>query len=220
MSGRYNHSLMAFAAACVMATSPVEAGSRLYDMSVFLSAGGAAERSPTPVGTGYYQTAARGDSGGLGGILSEVRLGVLKHDFGPFSSSEEEGIDVNVEFLFFAPDALEFIWSPRPHLGVTINTADDTNQAYFGLSWEFDVWRDLFVGFSFGGSVHDGETETFRIDKKELGCKLLFRESVEAGYRFAGHHAVTIFLDHVSNANICVQNEGLENFGVRYGYRF
>jgi lipid A 3-O-deacylase len=130
------------------------------------------------------------------------------------------GVDVNFEVLFVAPEILELIWSPRPHFGATINTDGDTSQVYFGLSWEFDVWRDLFVGFSFGGSVHDGETETDRIDKKELGCRLLFRESVEAGYRFGGRHAITMFLDHVSNAKICFKNEGLENFGARYGYRF
>lgn len=208
--------LISIATLCVLAAGPVEAGRRLYDMGVFLTASDESRAAPASAGRAAAESAPEG----LGGILSEVRIGVLKHDFGPFSSSEEHGIDVNLEFLFVAPDALEFLWSPRPHLGVTINTDDDTNQAYFGLSWEFDVWRDMFVGFSFGGSVHDGETETFRTDKKELGCKLLFRESVEVGWRLGDNHAITVFLDHVSNANICVQNEGLENFGMRYGYRF
>ena len=137
-------SLISIATLCVLAAGPVEAGHRLYDMGVFLTASDRPRTSSASAG----RTAAEGAREGLGGILSEVRLGVLKHDFGPFSSSEEHGIDVNLEFLFVAPDALEFLGSPRPHLGVTINTDDDTNQAYFGLSWEFDVWRDWFVGFS------------------------------------------------------------------------
>ena len=237
MSGRPSLNWLSIAALCVVAAGPVEAGNRLYDMGVFLPGGearpgatvnpglAAAEKSDAPVWTPLSQTADRGKSGDggtdiLGGILSEVRLGVLKHDFGPFSSSEEHGVDVNMELLFVSPDLLEFAWSPRPHIGATINTDGDTSQVYFGLSWEFDVWRDMFAGFSFGGSVHDGEKATNRTDKKELGCKLLFRESVEIGWRFGGHHAVTAYLDHVSNANICDQNEGLENLGVRYGYRF
>jgi lipid A 3-O-deacylase len=156
----------------------------------------------------------------LGGFLSEVRLGVLKHDTGPFSRTEEDGVNVNLELLFTSPGFLKAVWSPRPHLGVSINTSGDTNQAYFGLSWEFDVWRSMIVGFSLGGSVHDGETKTDRIDRKELGCHLLFRESLEIGWRFGQHHAITAFLDHMSNAGLCDKNEGLENVGVRYGYRF
>ena len=234
MPRRLKLSLLSIAACCVVAASPVEAGRRLYDMGVFLPGGAArhgitvspglaaAERSRPLADDRTADRRKSGDGGseGLGGIISELRLGVLKHDFGPFTSSEEDGIDVNFEILFASPGFLEFAWSPRPHLGATINTDGDTNQVYFGLSWELDVWRDLFVGFSFGGSVHDGETETFRTDKKELGCRLLFRESVEIGYRFAGRHAVSAFLEHVSNANICDRNEGLENLGVRYGYRF
>ncbi len=219
---RLNLGLISIAVSCVMVAFPVEAGRRLYDMRVFRLAG---EGPSSPVGTREFQTADHGPSrdggsDGLGGILSELRLGVLKHDFGPFSSSEEHGVDVNFEFLFVAPGLLEAIWSPRPHIGATINTGGDTSQAYFGLTWEFELWRDLFVGFSFGGSVHDGEKTTNRTNKKKLGCRLLLRESVEIGWRFAGRHAVTAFLDHVSNANICDRNEGLENLGVRYGYRF
>ena len=234
MPNRLDHCLIVIAACCILTAGPAEAGARLYDMSIYLSADAvrrdgtpspsltAAENSPKPVRYRESPSAKPGNkqSKALGGFLSEVRLGVLKHDFGPFSSSEEDGIDVNFELLFASPGFLQIIWSPRPHLGVTINTDDDTDQAYFGLSWEFDVWRNLFAGLSFGGAIHNGETETDRSDKKELGCKLQFRETVELGYRFGGRHAITAFLDHVSNANLCDKNEGLENLGVRYGYRF
>ncbi len=234
MSNRLVHNLVVIAACCILTVGPAEAGNRLYDMSIYLSAGSdrrdgtsspslaAADKSPKPVGSRYSPTAERGNnqSTALGGILSEVRFGVLKHDFGPFSSSEESGIDVNFELLFVSPGLLEFIWSPRPHLGVTINSDGNTDQAYFGLSWEIDVWRNLFVGLSFGGAFHNGENESDRADKKDLGCNPLFRESLELGYRFGGRHAITAFLDHISNARLCENNEGLENFGIRYGYRF
>ena len=49
---------------------------------------------------------------------------------------------------------------------------------------------------------------------------MLFRESASFGYILAERHGISVFLDHVSNANICDKNEGLENFGLRYGYRF
>ena len=157
---------------------------------------------------------------GLWGVISEIRLGAFVHDEGPFSRNEEDGYDGNLEVLFVSPDFLDIVWAPRPHMGVTINSRGDTSQAYMGLSWEWSFWGNWFAGFSLGGSVHDGKLKTVRIDRKELGCRLLFRESVEVGYRFGGRHGISGFLDHISNANICDRNEGLESFGIRYGYLF
>ncbi len=150
----------------------------------------------------------------------EIRLGALIHDEGPFSRNEEDGFDTNLEILFPAPKYLAAIWSPRPHIGATINSNGNTNQGYFGLTWEWDFWKNWFGGFSFGGSIHDGKTKTDKLDRKELGCRLLFREAVEVGYRFNRHHSISVLLDHISNGKICDKNEGLENFGLRYGYRF
>ncbi len=155
------------------------------------------------------------------GIISEVKFGVLAHDIGPFSSNEEDvTANINAELLFASPRFLSFLWSPRPHLGLTINPEGDTSQIYAGLTWEITLSRHWFIDFSFGGSLHDGERTTTRDDRKELGCRLLFRESFEIGYRFDSGHSLTGFLAHISNANICDKNEGLENAGLRYGYRF
>jgi lipid A 3-O-deacylase len=157
---------------------------------------------------------------GIKDIISEIRLGALVHDEGPFSRNEEDGFDLNLEVLFVSPKFLHIVWAPRPHLGANINSGSDTSQVYMGLSWEWSFWGNWFAGFSFGGSVHDGKLETLQTDRKELGCRLLFRESIDVGYRFGGRHGVSGFLDHISNANLCDRNEGLENYGIRYGYKF
>ena len=47
--------------------------------------------------------------------LSEIRIGVLVHDQGPFSSHKEDGYDGYFDILFTSPDFLEVVWSPRPH---------------------------------------------------------------------------------------------------------
>ena len=57
-------------------------------------------------------------------------------------------------------------------------------------------------------------------DSKELGCPLNFRESASIGYRFMEHHSLSIMVDHMSNASLCSENEGMETFGLRYGYTF
>ncbi len=147
-------------------------------------------------------------------------LGVMAHDVGAFGRNEEDGANVNVEFMFVSPDLLSAIWSPRPHAGFSVNSSDGTNQAYLGLTWTWDFFDKLFAEASLGGAYHDGENETILDDRKSLGCKLLFRESLAIGYRLTDAHNLSVMLDHISNASLCSANEGLDTLGVRYGYRF
>ncbi len=162
-------------------------------------------------------TAGEGDSGK---IVSEIRVGALIHDEGPFSHQKESGLDSNLEVLFTSPGMLDIIGSPRPHIGATVNSHGDTSQGYLGLSWEWSFMGDAFAGFSLGGAAHNGATRTNALNKKELGCKVLFRESIDVGYRFFKRHAIMLHLAHISNAKLCGKNEGLENVGLRYGYKF
>jgi lipid A 3-O-deacylase len=153
-------------------------------------------------------------------IISEIRVGALWHDQGPFSHRKEKGYDGNLEILFTSPDFLDNVWGPRPHVGVSINSAGDTNQAYLGLTWQRHFYKSYFANFSFGAGYHDGYKVTDLRDRKSLGCKLLFRESIDIGYRFEAPHSIMAHLDHVSNAKLCSTNEGLESVGIRYGYHF
>src|SRR5262245_49778404 len=70
-----------------------------------------------------------------GGVISELRAGWLYHDAGIFSNKKEKGSDGNAELLFTPPDVLSGLWSPRLHLGTSINTAGETSQVYGGLTW-------------------------------------------------------------------------------------
>jgi len=154
------------------------------------------------------------------GYLSEIRGGILVHDEGLFSRNKEDGIDTNFEVLFKSPSMLDVIWAPRPHLGATLNSAGNTSQAYLGLTWDWDFYRYLFLNFSLGGAFHTGEKVTDDPKTKSLGCSVLFRESLDLGYKVSGPHSVMFHLDHISNAKLCSTNEGLEAFGLRYGYSF
>jgi len=154
------------------------------------------------------------------GYLSEIRGGILVHDEGLFSRNKEDGIDTNFEVLFKSPSILDAVYSPRPHLGATLNSAGNTSQAYLGLTWDWDFYRDYFLNFSLGGAIHSGEKVTDDPKTKSLGCSVLFRESLDLGYKVSGPHSVMLHLDHISNAKLCSTNEGLETFGLRYGYKF
>ena len=167
------------------------------------------------------RVAPQGDqSSALWDVVSEVRGSLLAHDQGPFSSNKEDGVDINLEAIFVSPDILDVMGAPRPHFGLTANSSGDTSQVYAGLGWEWDFWRSWFAGFSVGGAIHDGKNTTSALDRKELGCRVLFRESIDLGYRISKRHSVMGHLSHISNAKLCSENEGLETAGIRYGHRF
>jgi lipid A 3-O-deacylase len=168
-----------------------------------------------------------GSAGAETKLVDELLVGVLYHDAGVFGDHKEPGADFNGEIRFVSPDLLKAIWAPRPHLGVSVNSAGATSQAYTGLTWTFTLARglassddSLFLDASLGGSVHDGSIRSERSDRKELGSRFLFRESLEFGWAFTPRQSISILLDHVSNANLGVKNAGLDNLGVRYGIRF
>ena len=160
--------------------------------------------------------------------ISEFRGGVLAHDQGPFGSNKEEGLDLNGEFLFHSPKLLKWIGRPRPHVGASFApNSGSTSHAYIGLTWQQDFLSDWFAYVSLGGAVHDGDDllevdpETLeRNESKALGCRLLFRESLGAGYRITPRVNVSLHLEHISNARLCENNEGIDNTGFRFGWVF
>jgi lipid A 3-O-deacylase len=154
------------------------------------------------------------------GWVAEGRLGVLAHDIGLFDHHTESGIDVNAEVLFASPGWLSFIGSPHPNLGATINSAGGTSYGYFGLAWTPTLWGPIFAGLGLGGAVHDGELNTSDVRRKELGSRILFHEELELGYRVADPSSLSVFLDHISNADLARHNQGLTNLGMRLGMTF
>lgn len=153
-------------------------------------------------------------------FISEYRFGAALHDAGLFGRRKEHGADGTFEMLFESPGFLRWVGAPRPHLGIEISTAGVTDKAYLGLTWNFVFFDNFFAGFSLGGAVHDGHIRTDLTNRKELGSRALFRESVEAGFIFYQRHTLSVSLSHVSNARLGVKNEGMDTLGLRYGYRF
>ncbi len=163
------------------------------------------------------------------GIIDEMKLGILDHDVPIGGDHKECCVDVNGEVLFTSPSFLDWFWAPRPNLGVTINTEGKNSYGYFGLAWTGDFLRNsfhpsdsFFWELGLGGAVHTGPNEaspTTR-DHKGLGSRILFHEELDLGYRFTWRSNVSLFLDHISDANLTEHNPGLTNLGVRFGFRF
>ncbi len=152
-------------------------------------------------------------------FISEIRIGALAHDTGPFTDRKERSPALNAEILFGSVGMLGK-GVLRPHIGGSMTTGGKTDQVYAGLSSTWPVMNWGFFELSLGGMAHSGNTNEGEPGRKDLGCHVLFRGSVSGGIYLGPHHSLSVMLDHASNANLCKKNEGLESVGVRYGFRF
>jgi lipid A 3-O-deacylase len=151
----------------------------------------------------------------------EIRLGVYDHNSNLFATRHETSSpDINAEMLFKSPAFLSPIWSPRPQLGVNISTGSGTSIAYAGLAWDYNLTDSLFVEASFGGAIHNGETDHRTANRQDYGCRVMFHENASVGWRFDAQNSLMLTLDHMSNASLCSPNPGLTDIGVRYGFSF
>ena len=88
------------------------------------------------------------------------------------------------------------------------------------MTWDWTLWRGLYLALSLGLSVHDGPLHGNRATEKQLGLRVLFREAIELGWHFDARHSLSVIYDHISNAGLNDDNDGLETIGLRYGFRF
>ena len=154
----------------------------------------------------------------------EIRAGVFAHGVG---SAEEGTIALNGELIFpkliTAPDFWGYL-IPRLHVGGMGNLSGKTSYAYAGGLWTFPVFDRWFVEGFFGGAVHNGALDDAR-GTAALGCNPLFHVGGSIGYQFTPQLSAIFTFDHLSNGKTvfgtdCDRNVGLNNYGIRLGYRF
>lgn len=170
--------------------------------------------------TGSIASASAGDIGDR--LMNEFRAGVLYHDL----MQRESGVDINAEILFrfaavdFTIPGIGTYGMLRPHVGGNLNLSGDTSMAYAGYTLTLDVTDWMFIEGSFGGMVHNGNTQRNVAGKLALGCNVMFRESASLGFRVTDQINVSTTIEHSSNNGYCDANNGLTNVGVRLGYAF
>jgi len=173
---------------------------------------------------------------GLGGVASaqpfavdEIRGGILLHSVdepGPGGSfwNFSRIQDVNVELLFTPPDngMLNWLGSPRPHLGASVNFGGLESMVYAGLTWQYFLFDSpVFVEGTLGAALTNGAASGAVYPARNLGCPLQFRESASLGYQMSPQASVMLTLEHASHAYLCGDdNRGLTNLGVRVGWTF
>ena len=155
-------------------------------------------------------------------LVKAVRVGLAAHDVdGLWSrSSKEKGPDLCIQVTLHRP----FFDVPGttllPNFGISINTRGDTSKVYGGVQLTWMLGRDLFFTTGIGLALHNGETDTDDSDRKSLGSVVLFRIPLEVGYVINGHHRIIFAFDHISNAYLASENEGMDTLGLFYEYQF
>lgn len=160
-------------------------------------------------------------------FVDEFRFGVMYNDLHLSRKREEGGVNINAEILFRRPyiyygnKYLTFFINPRPHLGGSFNTAGDTSQAYLGLTWDYRLTNNLFTEVALGGAIHNGQLNAPGPGPgTSLGCRVLARGAVSAGYEFTEKIRLMITYTHIGGAGLCNSSSGLSTIGARIGYKF
>ena len=168
-------------------------------------------------------------------FISEIRGGILYHEdsrlrrllFNQSKPREDGLIDINAEILFWRPQwhfdnpIVNFALTPRLRAGTSINTGRGTSQASIGLAWDYYLTSDIFVEASFDIAIHNGHTGRIpEVGHRPLGCNPLFRQSFTVGKDITERWRLMLTIEHLDNFELCDQNAGLSNLGVRLGYRF
>jgi lipid A 3-O-deacylase len=161
-------------------------------------------------------------------FIYELKLGVLGHDESfLISHSRREkrlGVDFNADVTLTPSLAVPWIGGAiRPAFGGTLS-AIGTNLGYIDARYQIDgpfrTPSNLFFMIGLGGAIHNGNLESQAEDRKAFGSRVLFHIPAEIGWRFDPHNSIGFYFEHVSNAGLAKPNEGMDNLGVRYGYRF
>ena len=169
-------------------------------------------------------------------IVDEVRLGATAHNVCILdcnNADKEDGPNINAEIVFNSPDFLGFLWSPRPYIMGSVNTAGDTSFGGAGLHWNWDFAEGWSLEPGVGYVIHDGEltfpfpqgdprNDPVSASKVFFGSRDLFRTSLSLNRDLAGPWGVQLMYEHLSHGQVLGngRNQGLDNIGVRLSYSF
>jgi len=169
-------------------------------------------------------------------IIDEVRVGATQHNVciaNCDNADKEDGPNINGEIVFASPELLDILWSPRPYLVASVNTAGDTSFGGAGLHWNWDFAGGWSLEPGVGYVLHNGEL-TFPFPQGDprndpvsattvfFGSRDLFRTSLSLNHDLGGKWGALLMYEHLSHGQILGsgRNQGIDNVGVRVSYRF
>jgi lipid A 3-O-deacylase len=168
--------------------------------------------------------------------IDEVNVGVVAHNIcitNCKNANKEDGPNVDFQVSFDSPGFLHWLGSPQPYVMGSVNVAGETSFAAAGLEWRWQFADHWALEPGVGYAVHNGETnnphpngsqaaEDFAEEHVLLGSRDLFRTSLGLTYDPGGPWEVGLVYEHLSHGQILGhgRNQGLDEAGIRFGYRF
>lgn len=168
--------------------------------------------------------------------IDQLKIGVTAHNtplFGERQAEDERGANVSAQVNFAAIEALSFLGAPRPYLNVSLNLDGNTNFGGGGLAWRIPVGSGWAVEPALGYVIHDGAKENpyasadprapaYSRETVLFGSQDLWQSSVAISRRVGESWSAEFYYEHLSHGQILGtgRNQGLDNFGLRLGYRF
>lgn len=168
--------------------------------------------------------------------LDSVHLGVMAHNVciqNCDSAGREDGPNIELQASWDSPEFLGFLFSPRPYALASVNVAGDTSFFGGGLEWRWAFADGWSLDPGLGYVVHDGATElpypagtpeaaAFTEENVLLGSEDLWRLSIGVTRDLPGPWEAQFMVLHVSHGQILGsgRNQGLDQVGVRLGYKF
>ena len=169
-------------------------------------------------------------------LVEEARIGVLQHNICVIdckNADKEDGPTVEGELVFASPDFLGILFSPRPYVLASINTAGDTSYGAAGLMWNWDFAQGWSLEPSLGYAIHDGataspfpqgspESAAFAEDNVLYGSEDLFRTGLALNRDISERWGLQVQYEHLSHGQILGngRNQGVDSVGVRAYWRF
>ncbi|WP_338721319.1 acyloxyacyl hydrolase [Devosia sp. XK-2] len=166
----------------------------------------------------------------LAGVVDELRFGLHAHDVHhaalPFLVQDwdlSRVEDISFDVLFTSPDADIFRWigSPRPEVGTTISLGGRDSLVHANLTWQLPVFdTPVYLEAGLGAAIHDGALTGAAPGRQNFGCRINFYERWGVGLNVSETATATLTYEHTSNNDWCAANDGLSNFGLRFGWKF
>lgn len=166
----------------------------------------------------------------------EVHLGVMAHNIcvaNCKNADKEDGPNIEAQVSFDSPSFLRWAGAPQPYLIASLNTAGATSFAGAGLEWRWEFAEGWALEPGLGYVVHDGELENpfpngtpeaaaFAAEHVQFGSRDLFRTSLALTRDLPGPWEAQLIYEHLSHGQILGEgrNQGIDEIGVRVGYRF
>lgn len=158
----------------------------------------------------------------------EFRGGLLRQDafsLWAIGTNRERAWAILAE-VGFDPVARVLGGDIAPMVGGTLAPGRELDTAYAGLTWTLEG-DAAFLRLGIGGLIHSGnlENRAAAARRRQLGSRVLFHVPVEVGLRLgpdggAAPSWVGLYFSHMSNADLADPNPGMDNLGVRLGWRF